>query len=466
MRRSALQMSDSIMIKVAVEPEASGGLPWWAPLVAGGLAGGAGYGLARTSLKANMSKYPVLRKIQDAARGKMVRPDFLESQVVDPSKLSRLERLKRSIQYGPEMSEGAIAANAKKSKDPMAVWQGSDNPMKGTFNPALGGPSSRKSMNKVTDRFDELEDKLFESQLLEKYAPGTSARTLSLKDLKAKHGIKLRRGKNFEGDLAGLQNVLKKEFGKGFIMKSRGIRDVVDPGVASSGVFPTDKTNFRTAYKQWQKMRPEFMAARKGSSDVNPIMEKFRTRKGFEGRIFEEMPHNNVVFQERLPLKRHGGSLGAKMKAKGFAPSQEYRVHMLGGKVIPSMAMQRYPAMHPLATLDLIKARRAGRWAQKNVVNKLPKEYRDLSYGMDIAPLKGGGYRVIETNPGGMSGLLDNPLGSHGLYKGVTGRHTKPVSALMGAGAGIAGAGATAAGSGLLASQQQSRSNSGQGVRA
>lgn len=107
--------------------------------------------------------------------------------------------------------------------------------------------------------------------------------------------------------------------------------------------------------------------------------------------------------------------------------------------------------MHPRAILDYFKARKSARWAQKNLIDKLPSDYKNLHYSLDVAPLKDGGFRVLETNPGVGSGLLDNPVGSHQLHKAITGRYSKPAAAMIGGATGVAG------GVGGLAAQQLSR---------
>lgn len=269
-------------------------------------------------------------------------------------------------------------------------------------------------------------------------------RTFSVEDFLKQHGLRLRKGKNLDADLQQLQKALKKEYGENYLIKTRG-EGGLDPNAASSGVFPTASTDLSASHAAWQKMRPEFVGAL-GAKGALPsdVVKQFRQRPGFEGRVVEEMLNRNAIFQEKLPLKQFSPRVMKKMEARGLAPSEEYRVHVVGGRAVPSLAMPRFFSS-PWDTLPrLVRARRAAKWTQKNVLDKLPAKQRNMSYGMDVAPLKGGGYGVIEMNPGGGSGLLDYPLiGNPLLHRAVTGRHTPAFAAAMGLGTAGVGAGLT-----------------------
>lgn len=425
------------------EGEESGLPSWLAPALAG--AGGLGaYAVARHPFKG--PKGSQLAKIRELAGGRMVRGDV---PTLDP-KASWFQKLKHSLRHGPSIDPDDPAQVAKllqsQKKGKPAIWApGDEMAPKGTFNPALGPDPSRKAQSRALGIVEDLDDKLLESQLLQKHVPGTSARTTGIQDVLDKYKLKLRKGKNLPEDLAKLQEALKKEFGAGgYMMKTRSGAGAVDLNVASSGVFPTEATDLAKVHKQWRAMRPEFQQAAKGSPTINKAIEQFRTRPGYEGRVIDEALRDNVILQEKLDLQRFGPRISKYMKSKGFGPTREFRVHVVGGKAVPSMSMPRYPS--PAALIDYVRARKAARWAQKSVLDKLPESHRALSMGMDVAPLRKGGHRVIETNVGGASGLLDNPLTTHQLHKAVTGRYSKPAAGILGA-AGAAGG----AGAGLLA---------------
>jgi hypothetical protein len=194
-------------------------------------------------------------------------------------------------------------------------------------------------------------------------------------------------------------------------------------------------------------MKPGFIADAKKTDLINPVIEKYRSMPGYEGRVIDEMLKGNVIFQEKLPLMRFDKRTADAMKRKGYGPTREFRVHVVGGKAVPSMATPRYPGFSPELVVDALKARKAARWAQKNVLDKLPEAQRGMSMGMDVAPLKGGGYKVIELNTGGSSGLLDTVPGmSHQLHKAVTGRYSKPAAGMIAGAAGVGGVGAGALG--------------------
>lgn len=423
------------------------GTSWWAPLLGAGLIGGGAYGLARLPMLTK--KYPALRAIQEAAGKKMLRSDIGEFQKVDLGSLSKMERLKRFLKYGPEGSpEELIKATEEgvRSKKPAAIFDRSMEPMKGSFNPALGTTSGGREATRAAERIESLGgDKLLESQLLAKHAPGAMADTVALEDFMKTHGLKLRRGKSFESDLQKIEDTLKKNYGEGYLIKTRGQRIGGDIGAASSGSFPTEQHSLLDLHQQWQKMKPQFRKAYVKAKNPVEAVEQFRNQEGFRGRIIEEMLNKNTIIQKKLPLVEFPEAVAKKMRKGGYGGTKEYRVHALGGKALPGMATPRYPSGWRTIP-EMWKAQKARKWFQKEVLNKLPEEYRHIGYGADVAPLEGGGFKVIELNPGGDSGLLaTNPFGVHGLYRAVTGRYSQPAAATLGGIGALVGGGLGAA---------------------
>lgn len=422
-------------VAAAGAEEPGGGVVSWLPAILGGAGGLGAYALARHPFKGQ--KGSALAKIREMAGGRMVRGDVPE--LVSGS--SFLEKLKHYFRYGPTVDPedaGQVAKFLKSQKKGKgSIWLGDELAPRKAFNPALGPNVTRKGERAVSNIIEDLEDKLTESRLLEKFAPRTSAKTLDIGDVLQKYSLKLRKGKNLPEDLAKLQKALKTEFGSaGHMIKTRASGGAADLGVASSGVFPTEATDMAAAYAKWKEMKPEFKRLARESSTINRVIEKFRGRPGYEGRVVDEMLRGNAIVQEKLLLEKFGPRVAKYMKSKGYGPTRESRVHVVGGQVIPSLAMPRYPT--PGALLDYARARKAARWVQENVVKKLPVARQGVSMGVDVAPLRGGGYKIIELNVGGQSGLLDNPVGSHLLHKAVTGRYAKPVAGVL-AGAGAAG---------------------------
>jgi hypothetical protein len=426
------------MSDIATKEPKSSVIPWWAPLGAGVLAGAGGYGLARRISKG--PKGSELAKIRELAKGSFSRGDLTQMDDIALSKLSPLQRAIRKLRFGPEVDAEGLEALSK-SKVPKAVWQRDAIAEPGTFNPALGAGTNE---GRAYDIVQDMEDKLLEADVLQKYAPGTVAKTFGLQDFLKRRGIKLRKGKYIEEDLASLQKALQEEFkDTGYLIKTRG-GHAIDENVASSGRFPTEETNLVDSLKQWRAMRPDFVNAKKSTPGaINTVIEQFRTKPGYEGRVIEELLKDNVILQEKLPLMQYGKSTAAKMKAKGFSPTREFRVHVVGGQAIPYMATPRYPSVSLTFLKDMYDARKASKWMQKNVLDKLPQEYKGISMGADVAPLRGGGYRVIETNTGGSSGLLDVPGMPHALHKAVTGRFSRPAATALGTAAagGVTGLG-------------------------
>lgn len=428
---------------VPKQPQEHSGMPWWT-IPAAGLAAGLGaYGLARTPMLASAKKWPVLRKIQEMAGGRMLRHGIGEAPEVTPK---GWEKLKRSILYGPEVFGEKVPATVKGTeRAPAAVFSGYwKKPPKGTFDPSLG-PVTGREAGKMFRKAERLEDKLLQARFLGKHAPGVMPETLGLKDILRKYNLPLRPGKHLAEDLFNLQKALKKEFGgRDYIIKPRAERPGFEWSAGSKGQFPTGKQNLFKLYQRWKEIRSPYRRLFREDPDV--AFETYVKHKGYKGRVVDEMLHNNVVFQKKVDIPQFKGRMAERLRASDFPTSKEVRVHVVGGKAIPMMSAPRYGGLSLQVIPEQIRAWHAARWVQKNVINKLPKKYHNLTYGFDIAPVKGGGYKIIEMNPGGQSGFLDFPIvGNLPLYRAVTGRHTRPASALLGLGAGGAGAGAAGA---------------------
>jgi len=420
---------------------------WW-PLLAGAGVGAGAYGLMRIPFKADPKRYPALRKIQDAAKGNMLRADIAGAG----GKKGWLEKVKRAIIYGPEVGDKIPKGVRGTAKSPTAIWSGFNaKPPRGTFDPALGLGTKRHTAASTYRSQLLLENKLRQAKLLEKFAPNTTARTRSLQDLKDKYKLKLR-PERLKEDLPRLQEALKTEFGKRkYIIKTRSARPHGDPMVQSRlKTYPTNETDLMAAHEKWKGMRGEFHKLMK--TDPNVAVKKFRNQPGYEGRVVEEALHDNVVFQERLPIQRHSGGTAKYMRAHDAAPTKEYRVHTVGGYADPGLAAPRFYPGAVSAVPEMFHARRAAKWIQKEVLDKLPAKYRNMTMGIDVAPVGRGKFKVIELNPGGQSGVLDTPGMNLRLHKTVTGRYPHSTAALVGAGSGIAASGASAGAQALLQS--------------
>ena len=69
---------------------------------------------------------------------------------------------------------------------------------------------------------------------------------------------------------------------------------------------------------------------------------------------------------------------------------------------------------------------------------------------VDVAPLEGGGYKVIELNTGSDSGVLESGFNTPLMGRPLTGRSTPAFAAAGGLLAGGVAAGATGAGQALV----------------
>jgi hypothetical protein len=428
------------------EPVAQGKgfeIPWWVPLAAGGAAGAGAYGLARMRRLADPKKYPILRKIQEESGGKLFGTSL---DTRDPKELSRMERLYRKLTDINEIDITDPKQLKKLREEGGAYWDWrTDDVPSGVVNPAIGPGKDAKTQSKMWDLMQDMENKGIEAKVLQKHAPGTSPRTLDVFELAQKYNLpdlsEDTPRKQLGKVLKQYQDAMKKEFGEGYIVKQKRY------GAASSGMFPTEKHDLPELYEAWDKnLRKQYEFDSDISDDAMELAKKYRTKDEFRGKTIDDMIADNAIIQERLPLEEYTGRTAEKMRAAGQAPSKEYRLHVIGGKVIPSMATPRYYPRDPRFIAEMWRARKAAKWAQKNVIDKLPLEHRSLSYALDAAPLQNnGGFRVIETNPGAASGLLDtrkNPFAQHQLHKVITGRHTRPMAAMIGLGTGVGTAGA------------------------
>ena len=92
---------------------------------------------------------------------------------------------------------------------------------------------------------------------------------------------------------------------------------------------------------------------------------------------------------------------------KGFSVAtkgtKEYRVHALDGKVIPYATVGRGSVLSMLNPL-YTPTHRAAEAEVQRALRRLPLKYRKGSYGFDVAKLRDGSMRIIESNPAGSSG--------------------------------------------------------------
>ncbi len=230
-----------------------------------------------------------------------------------------------------------------------------------------------------------LENKYVEFEFWNKYFKGSMAETVLLKNIL---------GQNEPVDI--VIKKIKARFPKGFVIKN-----IWELG--SERLIVTDLTditgelsNYLKNKKQFDKFEENIRAKYGTTSDeiVNTELKKHKNYLGQKIYKLFENPYNTLI-QERLDIDR------------------EYRVEVVGGKVLgDGSTVDRWEYEYfqkgkmneyvPPKPEDIAKAEA---YAQK-LVDSLPKELNNTPFGMDIAILKDGSARMIESNPGANSTFL------------------------------------------------------------
>lgn len=255
-------------------------------------------------------------------------------------------------------------------------------------------------LGKGTEAFSKLfghGDKAVEAKIFQKYAPGSVPGTTLMSELDVPF---------FGNRLKAYEEQLRQKYPGGYILKTT-------QGAATRGKFPTDA-----------KALAETLAAGGPEADVVKQLLKNPTK---------------VIAQEKVRIKP-GNVLDKLWGAlRGTPSTQEMRVHVFNGAVTPELTLPRYS---PFASMSTAAQATEAENFVKDVLNRLPKNMQKGTYALDVAPVVGGGFKIIESNPGYRSGFLSpahNPLASFQLHRAITGR-SSPIGA--GIGAGLAGAGA------------------------
>jgi len=421
----------------------------WKPYAAGAAAGLGAYGLMRHKFLADPKKYPVLRKLQDLTGGEMSRFGIEGA----PKEPTLLDKIKRYFTYGDELYGQKLDAMgdipeemfAKNQKNPKAVFWGHDPEAlpKGTFDPALGPYTKKDEMEGAYAVAEDLfNDKWKQYELLNKYAPGSMPTTINVQDFMKQRGLQLR-GSHMREDLETLQAALKEELGgKEYLLKTRAPREGGDPtGQSTMASFPTSQTDLAKAWREWMGIRKQVRNELQEATTKTDVTRKYRNDPAYVGRVVDELLHGNVIAQEKIPIRMYKGRTAEKMRAAGASPTEEYRVHAIGGQAPSRLASPRFDAGLPNVIRGKLQSHRAASSFQ-DVIDKLPPEYRSMMFAADVAPLEGSdAMKIIELNQGGKSGLLEKPLMNHPLYRTMTGHWPVPVAAAGGVGAAAAGTG-------------------------
>jgi hypothetical protein len=396
--------------------------------------------LYRYLRKQRLSNDPALRSIQEASGGRFGR--ILEGRQEAMSAPRRwLDRLIYSGGGDVHYQDNLIEAARKSGKVPQVEGVLLHN--------APGKQLAQGASNLIANRDSDAVSSIFDNgnkwqeyNIFEHFAPGSMGKTENVADVLADMGHNLgarnprERGQQVEAFrkamsnngarrrdmLAELQSNLRQRFGDGFLLKD------VD-AAATGGKFPSDLHNFTDLVNE------DSPAAK---TLINAIKDP-----------------RSVIAQSKLPLAQGSWLDRQFAKLRGLPSTQEVRVHVMNGAVAPDLTVPRFS---PTMWLTGRKTMRGADQYARDLLTKLPEELQRGTYAMDVAPLVGGGYKLIESNPGYRSGFLspgNHPVIGPLLHKQFTGQHSQMVSGL-GAGAGAVGGGLTAAaGARYLANRQQ-----------
>lgn len=252
------------------------------------------------------------------------------------------------------------------------------------------------------DRLNELfGDKAVEAKIFQKYAPGSVPGTTLMSEIDVPF---------FGNRLKVYEEHLRQKYPGGYILKTT-------QGAATRGKFPTDA-----------KALAETLAA--GGPEADVVRQLLRNP-------------TKVIAQEKIRIQP-GNILDKVWGAlRGTPSTQEMRIHVFNGAVTPELTLPRFSPFASVATAA--RATEAENFV-KDVINRLPKNMQKGTYAFDVAPVVGGGFKIIESNPGYRSGFLNpghNPLAGFQLHRAITGR-SSPLGAGIGGGVAATGAGLAA----------------------
>jgi hypothetical protein len=414
------------------------GSSWAAPRAAGASAAATLGPLTYAFLRhRRLSSDPALRRIQEASKGQLTRVLHDQAPTQLPGLRGKIQNAWNRLvhagggnvvhtggMYEPQTFEGAV--RLRKPSDAMYA--------KGDVNVGSGGAAVVSNL---------ADSKVNEAAYFAQHAPGAMPRSKNLDEIMSDVPATLRGKPEY---LDEMKKRLQQHFPSGFVLKETG-------GAQSSGMFPHEGHDFNKLLQEYREagLQDKFWRAReaargKGPSAMDAVYSDIKQHPAWSGRVLEEAVSNpyNVLAQEKVPIQKTTGLAKVVGNALHQPSSKEYRVHVEGGAVVPELTVPRFNAMGVLGGSK--EKREAEEFARKTLA-QLPPEAQTSSYAMDVAPLEGGGHRLIESNPGGESGLLTpqkNPFSGIKMFKGLTGQYSKPVAAI-GAGAAALGGGALAA---------------------
>jgi len=385
-----------------------------------GLAAGAGaYKYLR---KVRFSKDPGVRKMQEAAKGRLTHVEALDPGEKKPGALGRFYtkhvRGVDDVIYEPRRKVHAREqmTSAQLDKIQPQKIEGAVQ----TFGEPHQARAFRGDFNVTPDpglaqRLGE--NKLFEAKILRKIQGGAPRSDSMIKYIAP--------GSKATPEMMDqIQANLKKKYPNGYVIKP--IND------AASGGVPTHKSNFR-----------EILTSKTDSAHKGWMREMVDDPK--EYMVQEYIPINKTRRAISIPSATDGQDRRTQIMKM---VDDEWRVHVVDGRVVPGSTHHRWALGTVRSEIEGVDA-----FMQK-VLDKMPAKARKAPMGVDVVRDVHGNYRIMELNGGGQSGFLlphipDPTSRKHkaarNYYRHVTGRASKSDAAARALGAaGTVGGAATA----------------------
>lgn len=236
-----------------------------------------------------------------------------------------------------------------------------------------------------TNIVQALENKYVEFKFWDGYAPSSMPKTVLFRDFNLS-----------QPDPDTIQAVLDKNFPTGWVLK--GVWDL-----GSEKTIVTDQTQIAKHLRDYKRSNFEEYKSNieRELRDLNDapeyLLSKLKKHPAYLGWKIANLLNNPdlAIVQQRVEIDREfrveivaGQVLGGESTLDRFAYEYKYKINS-GKYVAPARWMFKV----------------AEEFAQKTV-DQLPVEFRNMSFGMDVAILKSGQPTMIESNPGGNSNFL------------------------------------------------------------
>ncbi len=188
---------------------------------------------------------------------------------------------------------------------------------------------------------------------------------------------------------------LKARYPQGFFVKP------VD-GFSGEGTFLSEKLDFFKALTGFERdIEPQAAKLRIEGYDESYIHLDLKKKPFYSGKNVKQLmtDPSKMIIQEKL---RPVLSNYVRVRDEFITRFEEYRVHIVEGRVLKGGTLRRFENYRSIIPGENAEVEA---FAQ-SVIDRLSKQYRKMNFGLDVMRVEGGGFRVIEMNPGGESGFL------------------------------------------------------------